>query len=149
MGLQAQRDGDLANAESMLRRAIQIAPGYVGANLGLASLLDQRGQSDAARTHWEAALSTEPENTTALVQLGTYWASRGDLARAERLLRAALDFDPHGSEAMFDLGKLSEMMGRRAEALAWYRRFVAEPGADPAAARTALERIRLLEGGAR
>jgi Flp pilus assembly protein TadD len=54
------------------------------------------------------------------MQLGTAAAVRGDYARAEALLREAVDADPGLAEAHLNLGRVCDRTGRPDEALRHY-----------------------------
>jgi protein O-mannosyl-transferase len=97
-------------------------------NLGTA-LLQDRGDIEAARLEWETALSIDPGNSDALIQMGTYTAVKGDLEKAEQFYNTALlappgKTDPDKTMAHFNLGKIYEKQQKLAEALKHYELFL-------------------------
>jgi tetratricopeptide (TPR) repeat protein len=97
-------------------------------SLGTA-LLQDRGDSEAARHEWEAALSIDPLNSDALIQLGTYSAMKGELEKAERFYTKALLAPPGKTDrdkamAHFNLGKIYEKQRRLTDSLQHYEFFL-------------------------
>ncbi|HEX6203125.1 MAG TPA: tetratricopeptide repeat protein [Thermoanaerobaculia bacterium] len=63
------------------------------------------GQWDQARRHYSDVLEAEPENTAALIDLGTYHFERGDFGGAARYFERATEADPRSGLAFFNLGQ--------------------------------------------
>jgi predicted CXXCH cytochrome family protein len=75
----------------------------------------------------ESFNADRPENRT---NLGTYYAERGEFARAETELRAALTLDPVFVPAWANLADLMRMQGREADAEAALREGIARAPSD-------------------
>lgn len=95
----------------------------------LADLHLRLGQWEEARRHYERVLGTEPENVSALVNLGAYYYYRDDLGDAVDYLRQAVAVDGAGREertaALFDLSQAytdSNLFDAQREAFADARR---------------------------
>jgi len=76
-----------AKAIGALRKAIEIDPNDARSHALLGQLDLAAGKPDAAAVELETALKIEPENTTALYQLGLLRRRQGKTAAAERLLQ--------------------------------------------------------------
>lgn len=75
----------------------------------LADLHRRLGQWDVARTLYRRVLEREPENTSALLNLGAYYFYRGDFSSAREHFQQAADADPGSAAAQFNLSQtLSE-----------------------------------------
>jgi tetratricopeptide (TPR) repeat protein len=115
-------DHDPARAEAPLRRAVELDPGHVAAQMGLARALEAEGRLDEAAARWKVAARVRPDRVDPVYGLADLLARRGDVDEAARLYAAIVDRWPAA--------------GARA---AWNRAAVLERGGDPAAARAAWE----------
>jgi tetratricopeptide (TPR) repeat protein len=77
-----------AKAIAALHKAIEIDPKDARAHALLGQLDLAAGKHEAAALDWQTALKIEPENTTALYQLGLLRRRQRKTAEAERLLQA-------------------------------------------------------------
>jgi tetratricopeptide (TPR) repeat protein len=91
-------------------------------NLGVA--LAARGDLDAARRHFLAAVEFDPHLGAAWGNLGIVYGMEGNLVDAERCFREALRQEPGLAEHRANLGAVLAVQGRRDEALAEYREAV-------------------------
>ena len=70
-GKAAARDGELDDAERLLREAVEVdAPGYASPVYNLGVVLDRTGRSAEARELWQRALAIDPEHPGARRKLG-------------------------------------------------------------------------------
>jgi len=125
-----QRNRDWRDDPALFASGVKNDPASAEAhcNLGTALLLD-KGDIEAARQEWEAALGIDPNNSDALIQMGTYAAMKGDLRKAEQLYLSALlsppgKSDPDKSMAHFNLGKIYDKQQRPTDALRQYELFL-------------------------
>jgi predicted CXXCH cytochrome family protein len=82
----------------------------------LGYLLQVRGQAEAARTAYAAALRQDPYQPTALGNLGVLEAASGQVAEAVRLLGRLVEADPSQTPAGLNLAWIECQLGERAEA---------------------------------
>ncbi len=88
--------GRVSESAPMLRASAERHPDDFQVRLTLAVVLDSLGDEhlDEAVVHYSAARALQPDSALPLRGLGTIAAQRGDLERAERLLRQALELSP-------------------------------------------------------
>lgn len=125
-----QRNREWKDDYSLFLSGVKNDPASAEAHYSLGTaLLQDRGDIEAARREWEAALSIDPRNSDALIQMGTCSAIKGDLRTAEEFYNAALlappgKTDPDKSMAHFNLGKIYDKQQRPADALKQYDLFL-------------------------
>ncbi|MCK6569500.1 tetratricopeptide repeat protein [Myxococcota bacterium] len=105
--------GDFTTAEQAARRLIRLAPEAVDGRLALAYVHLHGAEYDDAADLYQEVLAVEPENATALNNLGNIEYMRRDFDRAaalfERILEAS-DASPYSqSIAMANLGELYQI----------------------------------------
>jgi tetratricopeptide (TPR) repeat protein len=69
-------------------------------------------------------LSLDARNVESLVNLGIADKQDGRRDDARAALARALEIDPHGAEANYNLGLLADEAGEKTQALAHYRAFL-------------------------
>ena len=110
-GNEAEKDGKLVEACELYRKAVQAAPGYAKAHLNLGIGLEATGNVDGAIGQYEAALVIDAGDIYANYNFAKLLYARGDLARAEPLLRAALESKPDFTEAQVVLSNVYDAQG--------------------------------------
>jgi Flp pilus assembly protein TadD len=85
LGVERFSAGDLGGAYRLFRRGLEIDPAAAMLWVNLGVVLGRNGQFDAARSAYEAALTLEPDNLSALSNLAGLAAHLGDSARREDL----------------------------------------------------------------
>ena len=148
MGLQAQREGDRRLAAEFLLKALRLDPSQVASLVALGDLHDEAGDRERARAEWKrpsASIRATP----------AHWSSWNLLGRRRRSRRGRTAL-PRGpghrsprSRGPLQHGEAERSAGTKGRRDRIYERFLAAPGADPAAARIAAERIRKLGAGGR
>jgi tetratricopeptide (TPR) repeat protein len=83
-----------------------------------------------------------------MVAAGQVKLAEGEVEEAEALYRGALKLRPDDANALFHLGVLLRVSGRRDEAAAHFERVVAIGGANAARAAEALDKLRRAPGAA-
>jgi Tfp pilus assembly protein PilF/peroxiredoxin len=104
--------------------AIELAPDYVPAHLGLGVLeLNQRHLPEAER-HFNAVLSVEPKSIEASLGLAFLMTLRGDkeLDTADRLVRGVLAEKPDEPQAHYLMGRIHEQRGEKDAATASFKK---------------------------
>lgn len=61
------------------------------------------GQWDLARRRYEDVIEVEPENVSAMIDLGAYYLNQGDHGNAVAMFQKAAALDPQSAAAQFDL----------------------------------------------
>jgi Flp pilus assembly protein TadD len=110
------------------------------AHYGLGSLLQEKGRTDEALEHYEAALEANPDLNELYAPTATLLARKGDLHAAVRLYQEAARRQPTAS-VHFNLAITLERLGRREEARREYEAALQlAPGLE--AARQRVEALR-------
>ena len=106
--------------------------------------LRERGKTEAALALYGQAIDLDPANASALAGRGACYLETSDYAPAEASFRAALESDPKNAEALFGMAETYRYMGKKAEAVTFYERYVAghPDGDDATAARTAIIKLK-------
>jgi len=124
-----RRAGELAEAESALARAIELAPGEPGARVTLAALLRETGRPAEAVDQLEAACSGEQPDPRAAHLMGVMHLDQGLIAGAREWFSRARAAGSDVADLHADLGLAAQAAGDLEEAEASYRRALArEPG---------------------
>jgi Tfp pilus assembly protein PilF len=131
-----RRKGRLEEAESHLRRALELRPDFHEAMLNLSALYIQmeRYEESAGLADRLVADPTFPAPWRAYTNLGWAQYKLGRQAESRQALRSAIDHHPSYWPALLDLGILEAEAGRPLEALALFQRVLEiAPGAAPEA----------------
>jgi Flp pilus assembly protein TadD len=91
--------GRLDDAMAQFRLSLALRPDYARAHNNLASILLQRGDTDAALRHVQDAIRLEPSNIEAHTNLAAAYAAKGQFDRAVTAIESALRLTPPDSVA--------------------------------------------------
>lgn len=116
----SRADSQLWNAAAVSRRNAS-DPGKVKRALDRANRFAANGRFDMAITHYETALSLNPDNVDAHNNLGNVYVTLGDATRAAMHYQSALAIDPSYVEAHNNLGNILMRSGRVKQALEHYQ----------------------------
>ena len=105
-GTAAAQEGRLAEAIVMLRRAVELKPGFAEAHYNLAAAYRDLGESDASLAAYRRAAELAPRFADVHVDIASLLRERRELAAAERSLQAALSLKPDSAEALLELGNV-------------------------------------------
>jgi protein O-mannosyl-transferase len=127
--LTMQRSRDWKDEIALCTSGVTNNPASAMAHYNLGTVLRDQGRLATAVQEWQRALELDPENSDALIQMGTYHAIQGNLNRAEQYYKAALRApsgiaDPDKSMAYYNLGKIYERKGEVQLALQQYALFL-------------------------
>jgi cellulose synthase operon protein C len=148
LGLVRLRQGNVAEARTILSRAIAADPAHkarweaalqgasIGEDYAAARTMIQRGQLDAAERQLRAIIASGGDIGGAQLMLADVLSRRGDLAGAETQYRAALARQPSNADALVGLAQILNRQGRSTEAEALLDR------AQSAGNSRAVERLR-------
>jgi len=119
----------LGNSETALadaRRAVEITPRDINAQLGLAEVLSYSQQYDESIRLYEAALKSDPTNETARVQLAAAYSYAGRFDEAIQTANVALKTNPQNVDAQIVRADSLGRAGRTTEALVAYQSILAK-----------------------
>jgi tetratricopeptide (TPR) repeat protein len=109
--------GKLAEAETTIRKSIELNPGDVSLTIQLASVLEKAGRHDEAEKTLRAIIAGEPDNATALNNLGYFLIERGRQSpEALELIERAISIEPINGSFLDSLGWAHYKLGRIKEA---------------------------------
>jgi predicted TPR repeat methyltransferase len=117
-GVARHREGRVAEAEGLYRRALKLRPGHPDAENLLAVCALQRQDAEAALAHSARALAAAPEHPLFLSNRGAALALAGRLAEAIETLGAALAANPTDVMSLRNLGQALTAGGQAEAALA-------------------------------
>ncbi len=121
-GKLAGRQDDLAQAERLYNQCLEYDPNHAECYRGLAVLLSETGRPDAAFRLLEGWAARSPKLADPRIELARLLEESNNVQQASARLVEALSIDPHNSRALTALGRLREVSGDRAQALADYQR---------------------------
>jgi tetratricopeptide (TPR) repeat protein len=110
-GLQALQAGKLEEAETHLKRALQLAPGFPDVNYLMGVLWIQRHDAGQARGYLEKTVQLAPKHAPALLALGEAEYLQKDYAHALESLEQSLDIKPTSWHAHWLAGVASYQLG--------------------------------------
>lgn len=118
--IQAQQ-GNYADAEIYLNRAVAINPKSFDAHVNLGLLHYQKNMPALAMKHYENALALNPDHPDLLFQVGNVCARQDCLVEAETYYRRALALNPDQHLVRGNLANVLAYQGRPREAMSEYR----------------------------
>ena len=129
MGELAARIGRLVDSENLLRRALELAPGFTAARANLATILYKQNKAAEAITELEAI---EHEGAANLGHTSLKAAALGRIGGHEEALglyRLLLDARPEEPKLWMSYGHILKTVGAQDDSIAAYRRAIAiRPG---------------------
>jgi protein O-GlcNAc transferase len=123
--LAAHRRGAVAEAASLYRRVLAIAPTNNVACTNLAAIATQAGDFDEAEAMFRRAVELKPDAAEAHYNLGFILQERGKLDAAIEAYRRALALRPDMAQAYTNLGVALQHQGKLDDAIAAFRQAVA------------------------
>lgn len=116
---------DLQQAERLYNQCLEYDPNHTECYRGLAVLLAETGRTDASFRLLEGWAARSPQMADPRIELARLLEEQNNTDMASNRLVEALAIDPHNSRALTALGRLREVSGDRAQALANYQRSLA------------------------
>jgi tetratricopeptide (TPR) repeat protein len=116
---------DLQQAERLYNQCLEYDPNHTECYRGLAVLLAETGRTDASFRLLEGWAARSPQLADPRIELARMLEETNNTQMASARLVEALSIDPHNSRALTALGRLREVSGDRAQALANYQRSLA------------------------
>jgi tetratricopeptide (TPR) repeat protein len=119
LALGREQHGRLAEAERLLRRALQIASADTNARNALGLLLLRLEQPQEALTHFDAIIAANPGLPYVHASRGSALLALGSIIAAESSYRRALELDANQGIALAGLAHIASHRGTWPEAKAW------------------------------
>jgi protein O-GlcNAc transferase len=113
--------GDLGNAESVLRREVELHPDLVNARNLLGIVLIRQARREEALSVFRGALAVDPQSAEASNNLGNTLAEFGRDEEAIPFLERVVELQPRLAEARYNLGIAFHNLKRHDEAIAAFR----------------------------
>jgi tetratricopeptide (TPR) repeat protein len=132
-------------AKASYEAALKIQPRYANAHYGLVTVCTKLGQREEAKTHsqrfkelkaearknlkgrkvaYDDFSQTQKEAAITYINVGRMYRDKGNLPKAEQLLKEAAGYDPENVVAFLELASLYQATGRSPQALQMHRRIV-------------------------
>ena len=128
LGLVSAARQNFDAAEAFFRAALERAPDYLDASLGLVRLALWRGDLAGARTLIDAITAEHPENTEARLLAARISFQEGETRSAEAQFQAILEREPDNTEALVGLGDAQRAKGDdRAARISYGKALALEP----------------------
>lgn len=113
------------DAQQLLERCLELAPGFDPARHNYALVLNRQGKADLALPHVERLLATEPRNPGYRNLHAAVLANLGDYLGSIRIYEAVLREFPQQSKVWMSYGHSLRTAGRLPEGIAAYQRAIA------------------------
>ena len=120
----AARIGRLRDSETLLRRAIEIAPGFTAARSNLAMVLGRMGRPAEALELLDGIFADEPDGVGHYNLKAATLGRLGDFDEAIRLYEAVLHKAPLQPRVWLSYGHMLKTVGRQSDGVAAYRKAI-------------------------
>ena len=124
LGLVANATGKHALAETLIKKAVTLAPARADYAYNLGLVMSTLGKIDEAISAYGKAIQIDPDYPDPLVNLSVIFQRRGRLDEAIGLLEKAASLKPGFGEALYNLGNAYYARGDREKAVATLRQAV-------------------------
>ena len=118
----AARIGRYRDSEVLLRRALELAPGFVPARANLATILHRQNRTPEALVELDLLSVADPGNTAHSTLRAAVLGRIGGYDEAIALYRDVLDRHPDQPKIWMSYGHALKTIGRQDDAIAAYRR---------------------------
>ena len=120
----AARIGRWRDAENLLRRAVELAPGWTAPKANLALVLGRTGRAPEALGLLEEVFAQDPEDVGNWNLKAATLGRVGEFDEAIRLYEAVLQRNPSQPRVWLSYGHMLKTIGRQAEGIAAYRKAI-------------------------
>jgi tetratricopeptide (TPR) repeat protein len=117
-----RRNYDYRSAETIWRKALEVAPNNPRAYANLGSAITEQGRVDEAIGYYRKALELKPDYADAHNNLGLLLKSQGRFDEAIEHYRRALEIKPGFAEVYNNLGSIYQAQGKFDEAVEYFNR---------------------------
>lgn len=115
---------DLANAEAMYKKALEVKPDYADALVGLSNLMVNAGRAGEATDLLAKAMAANPSDGKLVLQQGVILFNTGKQAEAAELFEKILAADPTSAEPHYYLGTIAVGQNKTADAIAHLEKYL-------------------------
>jgi len=120
-GVMEHKQGNLAEAESLIRRAIAVDGGVAEAHYNLGRVLQDAGRDEEMVAEYRSAIALDPRLEFAHFNLGLALLAGGDAKAAADSFRKAQEINPRDADYALNLGLALARLEDRAGALSAYQ----------------------------
>ena len=120
----AARIGRWRDAEQLLRRAVELAPGWNAPKANLALVLGRTGRAPEALALLDEIFEDEPDDVGHWNLKAATLGRVGDFEEAIRLYEAVLERSPRQARIWLSYGHMLKTIGRQADGIAAYRKAI-------------------------
>jgi tetratricopeptide (TPR) repeat protein len=141
---QAKREEAFAAAEAAFNKALELKDNYAYAHYQMALVYEQQGKLNEAIGKMESISNYNPQDVGAAFELGILYLRRlgeGDLARAEKSLKQAIELLPSYSNAHWYLAYVYEQQSNKEAAITEIQK-VLELNPDNAMVKSRLDNLK-------
>lgn len=110
-------------ARDAYRRTLELDPANADARVNLGRLLHEAGELAAAEAHYRLALSTRPDDATAMFDLGVVLEDQKRFDEAIHAYESAIALDATAKDAYWNLAQLCERLGNGKDAIRWLKAY--------------------------
>ena len=121
-----QEKNQLADAEAWLRRAVAVAPDFLGAWLTLGAVMLDFNKEQEAIAAYQKAARIAPSDPRPWSGLGSAFARAGDAEQSAAAYQKAVELQPSSASLHMSLAHSLKTLGQQGAAVASYRRAVKE-----------------------
>ena len=118
------RLGRYADAEKLLARALELAPGFDAARHNYATILNRHNKSEEALAQIDILLKHEPKNPNYMTLRAAILVRIGEYEEAIRIYEALLGPHPNSPKAWLSYGHALKTVGRAEGCLGAYRKSI-------------------------
>lgn len=124
LGELAARIGRWRDAENLLRRAVELAPGWTAARANLALVLGRTGRPAEAMEMLDDILADEPDFLGHWNLKAATLGRLGDFEEGIRIYEKVLERSPNQPRVLLSYGHMLKTIGRQADGIAAYRQAI-------------------------
>ncbi len=125
----AGRIGRNRDSEALLRRAVELAPGFTPARFNLATVLYRQAKTPEALAQLNVLMEDDPDNPAYRNLLAASLTRTGNVEEALPHFRKALDANPGLTKVWLSYGHALKTAGKQQDSVDAYRRCIAQqPG---------------------
>ncbi len=131
LGFIYSKAGEIDKAIESFENAVEISPGFTGAHLAAASLMQLAGRPEEAKLYYRNVLDLEPANRLAIEELADLLYEGGELTEGIELLEPLYNEGKLREGGIIDLGKFYYRAGRAIDALEIFKGLLTEMEENP------------------